>query len=186
MFDLHIYRDGATLPPHFYYQVQSFVRMLWYGGDNNDIDWELNTTPSSSMYVVLANGKALISHVEVVCTMLELGGESYKCYGLSGVMTYPAYRKRGFAGQVIDKAAALICEDLEADVALLWTADHNVPFYTAHGWEAMPGLTTLVGDPSQPDVFDDEMRMMLFLSEKGKAARSTFEQGRVYVGSEHW
>ena len=185
MFDLHIYRDGAKPPLPFHYQIQSFVRMMWSDGDDYDIDYGLNA-PSSSMVVVLANGNTLISHVEVICTALELAGQSYKCYGLSGVMTYPAFRKRGFAGQVIDTAAALIREDPEADVALLWTAHHNVPFYVAHGWEAMPNLMTLTGDRTQPDVFDEEMRMMLFLSEKGKAARPAFEQGRVYVGQEHW
>lgn len=185
MFDLHIYRDGASLPLPFYYQIQSFVRMMWVDGEHFNIDLGL-IPPSSSMVVVLAKGNSLISHVEVICTALELTGQSYKCYGLSGVMTYPAFRKRGFGGRVIDTAAALIREDPEADVALLWTAHHNVPFYVAHGWEAMPNLVTLTGDPSQPQPYDEEVRMMLFLSEKGKAARPAFEHGQVYVGQEHW
>jgi GNAT superfamily N-acetyltransferase len=183
MFQLHIYRSSAELPLHFYYQAQSFVRIVFVDSEDYDIDGEIDTP---FMHVVLAKGKTLVSYCQVLWRMLELGGSSYKCYGLSGVMTYPAFRRRGFGGQVIEAAASLIREDPMADVALFWTAHHNVHFYAGHGWEAMPGLVTTVGDPANPQVYDEEMRMMMFLSERGKAAHRDFECGRVYVGDGTW
>lgn len=182
LYELHVYRSSAELPIHFYYQAQSFVRMEFIDGDAYDIDGEID---KPAMHVVVANGKSLLSYVQVTWTTLDVAGETFKCYGLGGMMTYPAYRKRGLGGQVLDAAMSLIREDSAADVALLWTAHHNVHFYTEHGWEAMPNLLTTVGDPANPQVYDEEMRMMLFLSERGQAARPHFE-GRVYVGQETW
>jgi predicted GNAT family N-acyltransferase len=183
MFQLHVYRISPEMPLHFYYQVQSFTRIFWVDGEQYDIEYGL-TEPA--MHVVLAKEKSLISYTAIIWREIELKGYSYKCYGLSGVMTFPAFRRRGFAGQVVDKAVKLIREDPSADIVLLWTAHHNVHFYTQHGWTAMPNITTTKGDPAQPEVYDDEMRMMLFLSDKAISNRADFEQAQLYIGEDTW
>ncbi len=183
MFELHTYRSGTEFPDYFYYQAQTFQRLEWNDSEDYDIEWGVN---APSMHVLVAKGKSLISYTEIIWTNLQVVGQSYKCYGLSGVLTFPAFRKRGFGGQVIDAATALIREDPAADVALLWTQPHNVHFYSEHGWQPMPNMITTTGDPSQPEVYIEEMRMMLFLSARGKQARASFEQGQVYVGEGTW
>ncbi|MFN8447133.1 MAG: hypothetical protein U0521_00670 [Anaerolineae bacterium] len=42
------------------------------------------------------------------------------------------------------------------------------------------------GDPAAPHFNPDECVMMLYLSDKGKAARAVFEQQPVYVGEYTW
>ena len=50
----------------------------------------------------------------------------------------------------------------------------------------MPDMTTLFGDPQSPEAVSDEIEMMLFISEKGRAAIPTIQTGQVYVGDEPW
>jgi GNAT superfamily N-acetyltransferase len=181
--ELHIYRSSAELPLHYYYQAQAFMRIVWGDLDDYDMDYGLQETPQ---HIVVARGKTLISYVGVLWLPLEFEGEHYRCYGLTGVLTYPHFRKRGYGGQAVAAATDLIRQDPAADIALLWTAENNTHFYTQYGWEVMPDLTTVQGDPQQPTVADDELRLMLFVSAKGKAAQERFANGRLYVGEETW
>jgi predicted acetyltransferase len=183
MADLHIYRRGELLPPHFYFQAEAAMRIIF---EENEGDKVAPQSDPQRMVVLIADGIKLIAHVAIICTTIEHQGMTYKCYGLSGVFTFPAYRKKGYCRQLIEAANNLIREDSSADIALLWTANHNVPFYAQHGWEPMPDMQTFIGDPTQPTLFNDENRLMLFLSEKGKQGRHTFEHGNVYVGVESW
>ena len=171
------------IPTHFYYQAQAFSRIIWYDSDIYDIDLELDEPMT---HIVLANGKSLISYAQILSKQVMLEGKMYSCYGLSGVMTFPFFRKRGYGGQVIEAAIALMQNDHSADIALLWTEDHNQHFYSQYGWQAMPNMTSLIGDKSQPKVYDEEGAMMLFLSDKAKQNRAQFENGAVYVGEEQW
>lgn len=184
MYQLHIYRSAGELPLPYYYQAQAFMRIAW--GENHDYDIDLGLKEENCAYVILAQGNRLISYCEVNWRTITHAGETYKCYGLSGVLTFPGFRKRGCGGQVVNAAGKLIREDQSADLALLWTAPHNASFYARYGWAAMPKLQTLIGEMENPTVYDDELPMMQFISSKGQAAREIFENGRVYVGEEQW
>ena len=183
MADLYVYRQGEHLPPHFYFQAEAAMHIIFeYSGDG---DLEPESDPRM-MHVVIGKTRELIAYAGIICTTIEHQGAAYKCYGLSGVLTFPANRKKGYGRQIIDAATNLIREDASVDIALLWTATHNVHFYAQHGWEPMPNMLTFEGDPVQPAPHNDQVRMMLFLSEKGKQGRDTFEHGQVYIGAESW
>lgn len=183
MADLLIYRCGELLPPHFYYQVQAATRIIF----EYTADYELDPqTDDGMMHVLIARSRELIAYAGIICTTIGHQGVAYKCYGLSGVLTFPVFRRQGYGSQMIAAATNLIREDSSADIALLWTAAHNVDFYAQHGWEFLPAMQTFVGDPAQPTPHNDEARLMLFLSEKGKQGRAAFEHGNVYVGAESW
>lgn len=181
--DLKIYRNRSEIPDHFYYQAQAFSRIIWYDSDTYDIDLELD---EPMIQIVLANGKSLISYAQVLSSEVVHEGISYQCRGLSGVMTFPFFRKRGYGRQVVESAMSVMHEDPSTDISLLWTEPHNVSFYARLGWQLMDGMTTLIGDKNNPTIFDEEQAMMLFLSDKAKLHRSQFENGRVYVGEEQW
>jgi predicted acetyltransferase len=160
------------------------VRIFWVDDADFDIDYNLEQEPS--LRVVMANGKSLVSYATVVWRDIELAGRRYQCAGLGDVMTFPAFRKQGYGGQVVKTATDLIRADGAVDVGLLWTAPHNTHFYERYGWEPMPDLVTLEGDLNAPDVLDDEPAMMLFTSDKGRAGRADFERGQVYIGEGKW
>ena len=178
---LTIYREGTPIPDHFYYQAQAFSRLNWYDSDTYDIDLEREELT----HIVLAEGKLLISYAQVLWRDIEHDGVIYKCGGLSGVMTYPHFRRRGYGGQVVQAATNLITDAL-ADIALLWTAGKNHHFYGQFGWQPLPNMVTLIGDRNKPEIFDDEGAMMLFISDKGIQGQASFENGSVYVGEEEW
>ncbi len=180
--EMNIYRSGSELPSHFYYQAQSFSRIIWYDSDDYDIDRELQEPLT---HVVLANGKSLIAYAQVLWVEIEHVGVTYRCGGLSGVMTFPFFRKRGYGSQVVTAATDIIHDD-GADIALLWTEPKNEHFYMQLGWEPMPHMTTLIGDREQPTIYDEELPMMRFISAKGREGRPGFVNGRVYVGQDQW
>jgi predicted GNAT family N-acyltransferase len=183
MTDLLIYRRGELMPPHYHYQVETALRII-FGEDEAD-DLPPQSDPEQ-IHILIVNGQKLIAYTGIICTTIEHQGITYKCCGLSGVLTFPAWRRKGYGGQLIATATDLIRKDTSADIGLLWTATHNVHLYAKHGWEVMPDMSTYVGDPAQPTPHNDEARLMLFLSEKGKKGRATFEHGHVYVGVESW
>jgi len=178
-----IYRNPSKIPDYFYYQAQAFSRIIWYDSDDYDIDLELNDPMT---HIVLANGKSLISYAQILSKEVTHKDLSYQCYGLSGVLTYPFFRKRGYGGQVVKSAMSIMRDDPSADIALLWTETQNLSFYTRLGWQLMDSMITLIGDETQPSVYVEEQAMMLFISDKAKHHRSQFENGRIYVGQEQW
>ena len=180
--ELVIYKTTAELPPHIYYQMEAFVRIVWVDSEDFDIDlgWREEAT-----HFVIANGKQLISYASVVWVELSCNGITYRCGGLGSMMTFPAFRGKGYGGQVARAATDYILAEPSADIALLWT--EHPDFYSRYGWEAIPDLKILVGNPQEPEPYDnDETRMMLFVSDKAKQARADFEHGEVYIGEETW
>ena len=127
--ELKIYRNHLEIPEYFYYQAQAFSRIIWYDSDDYNIDLERDDPMT---HIVLANGKSLISYAQILSSTITHEGIIYQCYGLSGVMTYPFFRKRGYGGQVVESAMSVMREDPSTDIALLWTEPHNLSFYTAH------------------------------------------------------
>ena len=177
---------SEDLPPDLKWQILSFLRIAWSGGfvgENRLRDWISLPTDHPSHVVLVENG-LLISHTEVVWKYLDHAGETYKAYGLSGVLTYPSFRGQGYGRQVVDAGTRIIRAG-DADIGIFHCAHSLGPFYAKSGWIPMPGTTTWVGPKSAP-VVSDELLMMLFLSEKGQRGRPAFEREPFYFGEDTW
>jgi GNAT superfamily N-acetyltransferase len=133
--------------------------------------------------VALVDGPAVFSSATVVWKMIEHAGQLYKTYGLSSVMTYPAFRKKGYGRRVVDAATETIRAVGDADIAILWTDSELHKFYASSGWEHPEAITMLVGEPPQPY---NAYLMMLFLSEHARQHRADFERTPVYFGPYSW
>lgn len=176
---------SQDVPEKFKYQILSFVRIEWpelFSGENRLRDWTSRPELHPVTFLIEEEG-VLISRLEVVWDVLRHAGEEYKTYGLSGVLTYPAFRKQGYALQLLHAAKNYIEQQTGADIVLF----HSMltGFYEKAGFERMENLITLVGNPQNPER-SDETGFMLFLSEKGKRGRSSFENSPVYVGETIW
>ncbi len=125
----------------------------------------------------------LISHLEVVWNYLHHAQVEYKAYGLTGVFTYPAFRKQGYGLQLVQSAKDYIERRGDADIVIFHSTVKG--FYEHAGFECMDGLITLVGDPLNPER-SDETAFMLFLSEKGNRGKKSFEIGPLYFGEKTW
>jgi GNAT superfamily N-acetyltransferase len=184
MIQQHIY-ESQDVPENFKCQILSFVRIEWpelFSGDLRLRDW----TTAPEMHPVtflLEEERVLISRLEVVWTHIQHAGETYKAYGLSGVFTYPAFRKQGYGLQLVQSAKDYIEQRGDADLVLFHSTVKG--FYEQAGFERMDRLVTLVGDVDNPER-SDETGFMLFLSEKGKRGRESFEKEPLYFGEKTW
>ena len=181
--ELFIYQEDETIPPHFYYQAQSFVRIFWSDGDDRDIESGLN---EPAIHLVLAKGKSLLSYATIVQRDVNIEGQLYKMAGLGNVMTFPYFRKRGYGGQVVQAATKIIQSKTSVDFGLLWTEPKNYDFYRRSGWELTPDLVTLLGDPQNPHPYEDEEGMVLFCSDKARQERASITSGHIYIGVGKW
>ena len=172
------------LPDHFAHQIRDFIRIHWYDAFQYDIHALTISDELAPVYFVVAEEPALFSHAAAVTRSVECNGQTYSCGGLSAVLTYPAFRKRGYASQVV-QAATEHLNTGSFDVALLWTTPERERFYGRFGWEHHPAIRTLKGSQASPEVYDD-FAMIRFLSERAKKHQVDFETHPVYVGPYSW
>jgi GNAT superfamily N-acetyltransferase len=137
------------------------------------------------VHVVAVEGDVILSYAGVVRQAIRQADEVFTTYGLSSVYTFPHYRGRGLGSEVVRRATGEIEQAGAGDVALLFTYEALAPFYGRCGWQAMPGMRCLVGDPGAPEPYED-FAMMLFLSAKGQRHRAAFERMPVYIGAFPW
>ena len=174
--------DHDEFPVALKWQALSFMRVEWpfiFAGDlrfATDIYWpELAPT-----HFAVTHSDLLLSYAAVIRTRLDHAGQTYGVAGLGNVFTFPPYRREGFGSQVVVAATRHI-EAGNADVAALFCAADHAGFYERRGWVALSGATTLVGPKADPSPYD-VLRMMLFVSDRGKAGRLAFESQPWYVG----
>ncbi|MGE0539180.1 MAG: GNAT family N-acetyltransferase [Dehalococcoidia bacterium] len=175
---------AAALPSHLRWQILDFLRMEWpegFAGDNRLREW-ISPAHEHPMHIVLVDGDLLVSHTEVKRKDLEHDGVIYKAYGLSGVLTYPQFRREGYGLQVVEAGKRHI-ERTDADIAIFNSRLRG--FYERAGFIPMESLHMTYGDPAHPTV-SDETTFMLFLTEKGRAGRRSFETRPVYFGADTW
>ena len=182
---INVFRSNAELPDHLRGQILSLIRIHWHAiaGDYQGPgalpeDWH-------PAHVVGTDGDVIVSYAGVVWGHIEHAGERFKVYGLSSVYTFPVYRRKGLGSQVVRRATVELEQAGDGDLGLLFTMPELEPFYRRAGWQAMPGMTCLIGDPARPVPYDAFV-MMLFLSARGQRHRPAFERGRVYVGEHPW
>jgi len=176
------------LPDVYKYQVLAFQRIIWtkgFVGKNQDRDW-ISSESEHPLHFIIASEKKLIGHVEVVWRMMEHCAVEYKTYGLTGVLTYPDFRKMGVGKKLVLVATEYILKS-DADLGLFHCKDENVPFYTSCGWEPLAGApVTLIGDPDKPEKTEAANLMIKFLSAKAKKHKKDFLNTPLYFGDATW
>ncbi len=187
MYKQQIFQSDNELPEKLKWQILSFLRYdapEGFVGTDESRDWINNPKDNSTHIAITTENDILISYCAVVKKILEHADESYACWGLTGVMTYPPFRHRGFGRQVVDIGTKIIRES-NVDIGM-FHCNHNLrEFYIKSGWEPVENGVTLKGDKENPEKSDETM-MMLFLSEKAKSHRSDFESKPIYFGEETW
>jgi GNAT superfamily N-acetyltransferase len=184
MIQQHVFAS-QDVPERFKCQILSFVRIQWpelFRGKDRLRDWTSKPELHPVTFLLEEEGVP-ISRVEVVWDVLAHAGETYLTYGLSGLLTYPSFRKQGYGLQLVQSAKAFIEQQAAADLVLVHST--LTGFYEQAGFERMDSLITLVGDPNLPER-SIETAFMLFLSDKGKRGRNHFENASVYVGESIW
>ena len=177
---------SADFPENLKWQAVSFLRVQWPGGfvgENRLRDW-VTREDDHPIHIVLVEQGILISHTNVVWKYLDHDGKTYKAYGLTGVFTFPSFRGQGCASQLIAAGTAYI-QKSDADIAMLYCDESLRNLYEHQGWLPMDRSMTYIGTREQPELVEDEILMMLFLSSKGQQGRAAFETGSIHFGGDY-
>jgi predicted acetyltransferase len=181
----YIYQSDGVFPENLKLQVLCFLRMSYpegFEGENENRDW-INNPEENAIHVVITTQNAiLVSYCAVVRKQLFHAQEIYNCWGLTGVLTYPAFRGRGFGKRIVDIGTKIIKES-GADIGMFHCDEQLKDFYQKSGWAPMENAITLLGDKDHLEK-SEELMMMLFLSEKALNNRAVFENTPVYFGED--
>jgi GNAT superfamily N-acetyltransferase len=183
-----LFYSSAELPADLKCQILSFMRVEWwegFAGQNRLRDW-ISPAEHHPVHFVLVESGILISHTEVKWRMLDHAGETYKTYGLSGVFTYPAFRRQGYGAQIV-RAGTEYIHQSDADVAVLWCDPKLEGFYAKNGWAPMhKAISMVLHDDGNLSPAIGELLMMRFVSEKGQRNRPVFEREPIHWMGETW
>jgi GNAT superfamily N-acetyltransferase len=185
MIELRRYRRHE-IPPLFAAQIASYQRIQWPSirAKSNRL-WDFDDANRDFVHFVLVDEEIVISHASVNWRDVTLDAERFSVWGMSSVFTYPAFRKGGFATKTV--AAATDCmRSGTGDLAMLFTGEPLVKFYSAIGWEYVPTARIFYGDPKTPLQKTDNAIMMLFISDRARKTRERFAKEDVFVGPQTW
>ena len=173
-----------TLPDHLGWQIQDFVRIHWFDIFAHEKDPDVHPAMWHPTYFIIAEQRALYSNATVVWQDIVVGEATYRAYGLSSVLTYPAFRKKGYGSQVVTAATDFIKAQADADLAILWTGDDMESFYTPYSFVHPRDFTVTSGDPASPE--PTHFSMLMFLSARGKQLQQSLAGGSLYFGQYTW
>jgi GNAT superfamily N-acetyltransferase len=139
------------LPDDLRSQTLESLRAEWPGafsGAKADRT-ELNDPALHAMIFSLLVDGRLASHLSVQRRTIEHRGETYHVCGLSGVLTVPAFRGKGYGERLVRAATAFMEED-GADIGLFTCDPPLQAFYERCGWEPLAGAWLVGGTRSRP------------------------------------
>ena len=173
-----------TLPDHFGWQILDFVRIHWFDIFAHKREADVYPITWHPHYFVVTEARALLSAAVAIWEDRQFNGETYRTYGLTGVMTYPAFRKKGYGLQVATAATDYIKQQADADLAILWTGTDLEAFYDRNGWAYPHTFSVMLGDPANPT--RSNFPMLLYLSDRGHALQQSLAGGALYFGNHSW
>ena len=105
-----------------------------FAGQDQGLVWA-----SSDYRVLIWEGDELACSVEILERLARVGEQAVRLGGISGVATWPAYRRRGLARRAMQAAMDFLRFELKVEQGLLLCRPHLAHFYQSLGWQAVPG-----------------------------------------------
>jgi len=172
--------EQKDFPSIYNWQAIAFMRCEWPSIFQGDILYLSAPYPPdfNPVHFVVAEGDSLLSYATIMKLNIPHAGQDYSIYGFGNMLTFPPYRKHGY-GRMALQAATDFIQKSTIDAAILFCDKSLEPYYASSGWATSPSHT-YVGYSGTPELYEPS-RMMLFVSEKGKAARSDFETSPLHI-----
>jgi hypothetical protein len=82
-------------------------------------------------------------------------------------------------------AGTTYIQNSDADIAMLYCDPRLRNLYARQGWISMDTSISYIGTEAQPELVEDEILMMLFLSPKGQRGRNAFETKPIRFGGDY-
>ena len=172
------------LPGDLLRQTLDALRAEWPGafsGAKADRT-ELNDPALHAMIFSLLVDGQLASHLSVPRKTIVHRGESYKACGLSGVLTVPAFRGKGY-GEWVVRAATVFMEQDGADIGLFTCDPPLRPFYERCGWTLLEGAWLVGGTCARPFPSDtlDKITFARFFSARAQVHEKDFVGAAIWL-----
>jgi GNAT superfamily N-acetyltransferase len=168
--ELEVYR--GEVPEHLMWQVVATMRELWPDVFTGDRTWMAHSYPPDlpATHVVVHYDRVMVAYAAVIRLAVGCPGGDLAVDALGSVITARPYRGQGHGTRVQERVAEII-DSGDADVAGLFCAPDSERFYARTGWVTCPG-GTLLGPPDAATPVDAGLRMMRFVSARGRAERA--------------
>lgn len=113
-------------------QIDEAASLAYAGLPAPDYCW------SDSEWFVLGKleGK-VVSLFGILCRDVLVGGNTVRLAGVGGVATHPDYQKKGFAGQLLERGAIFMRDQLQVPFGLLVCSEERTAYYAKFGWQPM-------------------------------------------------
>ncbi len=109
--------------------------------------------------VLLRRGDEIVSGLGIVEREVVAGERRVKVAGVGDVATLPQWRRRGYAGLVLERAAAFMRDELDAEFGHLFCAPNLVAYYSRFGWVRVEGPAHIEA-PWGPEIFPEETMVL--------------------------
>jgi GNAT superfamily N-acetyltransferase len=124
----------------------------------------------------------LASHLSVPRKSIAHRGEPYKACGLSGVLTVPAFRGKGYGERTVRAATAFMEVD-GADVGLFTCDPPLRTFYERCGWTLLEGAWLVGGTRARPFSSDTlgKLTFARFFSARAQVHKKDFVGAAIWL-----
>jgi predicted GNAT family N-acyltransferase len=165
-------RPASDLSPSLQAQIiQWLVSEFVQEGDEtlwSEMDW----------HILGWVGDNLISHVDIIDRHASVGDLDVHLGGIGGVMTRPAWRRRGYSTTLMRESHQFMQDEMSVDFGLLLCDEDLVSFYSRLGWQRVDN--PLVYDQPGGKVIWDDVVMVLACN------RDHFPVGEVAIQGYPW
>lgn len=130
--------------------------------------------------LLLLEGERVVASLDILTKTIAHRGGHFRASGLSSVVSDAALRRRGHGRRLVAAARELIAA--RGDDLGIFTADAPLEgFYTAAGWQLLPGSVLVGGTPQEPFPSDqfDKVTFACFFSPRARAAAAGFAGARI-------
>jgi GNAT superfamily N-acetyltransferase len=90
--------------------------------------------------LLLRDGGEPVSHLAVVTRTALADGAPVRLGGIGSVMTPTALRGRGYASELMHRAAEWMFGAPRVEAGMLFCLGHLIPFYAGLGWTELPAV----------------------------------------------
>ncbi|HEV7473808.1 MAG TPA: GNAT family N-acetyltransferase [Pyrinomonadaceae bacterium] len=143
-----------------------------FGADAFNLRWR----PKDVHFLLDVDGMT-VSHVGVLKHDVTIAGERVTVGGVGGVVTLPAWQKRGYASELMQHAVDFF-RNWKVAAGLLFCMPWRVPFYESQGWRVVHHPVII----EQPDgAIVSPLEVMVF-----PLGDSVWPDGKVELNSFPW
>ena len=134
------------LPEVLQLQVLCFLRIVWPDGfaGPNRFRHQITDPELHPRHLLYSAGSQLVSHLELITTMVSVNHRQYRVQSPTSVLTYPAFRGEGWSTRLNLEAAARI-DSSGADIGVLMCGPDLIDFYRRAGWTHAVGARIVAG-----------------------------------------